>query len=168
MTNPWEDARAALNEEGFFNREQARIVSALITEHESLTRAMRATDDFRIADWLKLEAERDAAEAEVERLTTPPTDDEREALIAEVTTTLLDRIGAQRLSADLVRGVVTEWERRAGFRRQGPITDAMADAANQEWHDFVWGPEEPLSQRDLGITRQAWKAALEAAERARG
>jgi hypothetical protein len=54
----------------------------------------------------------------------------------------------------------------AGFRRQGPITDAQADAANQAWHDYVWADAPPLSRRDLGITRQAWKAALEAARAA--
>ena len=68
------------------------------------------------------------AEREVERLTAPPTDDEREALIREVAVELLDRIGAQRLTIDLVRGVVTEWERRAGFRRIADVPDASAIA----------------------------------------
>lgn len=43
------------------------------------------------------------------------------------------------------------------------ITDDMADRAQRAWHEFVWGPDEPLSARDIGITRQAWKTALRAA-----
>lgn len=54
---------------------------------------------------------------------TDRTPEEREALIRDVATALLDRIGAQRLSIDLVRGVVVEWERALEAEtstRQGP------------------------------------------------
>lgn len=44
-----------------------------------------------------------------------------------------------------------------------PVTDERADAAQIAFHEFVFGPDEPLTARDIGITRQAWKVALEAA-----
>ena len=43
------------------------------------------------------------------------------------------------------------------------ITDEMADAANIALHEFMWGPEEPLTRRDLGIIRQSMKVAIAAA-----
>jgi hypothetical protein len=95
---------------------------------------------------------------------TPPTDTEREALAK--------RLELYADQAEIADEAESEFSRDMNMaatllRRQGPITDEAADAANQAWHDFVWGPDEPLSQRDLGITRQAWKVAIEAAERAR-
>lgn len=44
------------------------------------------------------------------------------------------------------------------------VTDDMADQAAQAFHDYIRGPyAPPLSRRELGITRQAWKYALEEA-----
>lgn len=40
------------------------------------------------------------------------------------------------------------------------VTDDMADRAAQAFHEFTWGPEEPLTRRELAIVRQAWKHAL--------
>jgi hypothetical protein len=39
----------------------------------------------------------------------------------------------------------------------------MIEAAQDAFNEFVWGDEFPLTRRDKGITRQAWKCALEAA-----
>jgi hypothetical protein len=39
------------------------------------------------------------------------------------------------------------------------VTDDMADRAAQAFHEFTLG-EEPLTRRELGIVRQAWKYAL--------
>lgn len=47
------------------------------------------------------------------------------------------------------------------------ITDEMADAANIALHEFLWGPEEPLTRRDFGIIRQGMKVAIAAALEAR-
>lgn len=46
---------------------------------------------------------------------------------------------------------------------QGEPSDAQADAARIAFHEFCFGPNELLSERDLGIARLAWKAALRAA-----
>ena len=43
------------------------------------------------------------------------------------------------------------------------ITDEMVDAANAAMHEYVWGAEELLRRRDLGIIRQSMKAAIAAA-----
>ena len=48
-------------------------------------------------------------------------------------------------------------------RHTPTFTDEQADAANIAWHQFVFPQEEPPTPRDLGATRQAWKAALAAA-----
>lgn len=47
------------------------------------------------------------------------------------------------------------------------VTDEMADAANIALHEVLWGPEEPLTRRDLGIIRQPMKVAIAAALEAR-
>ncbi|HWU30213.1 MAG TPA: hypothetical protein VN041_14110, partial [Microbacterium sp.] len=47
---------------------------------------------------------------------------------------------------------------------QGEPTDAQADAAQKAFHEFTFGPDDDfLTPRRMGITRQAWKAALRAA-----
>lgn len=52
----------------------------------------------------------------------------------------------------------------SGISRPGvEVTDEMADRAAQAFHEFVLGPEEPMTRRELGITRQAWKYALKEA-----
>lgn len=43
------------------------------------------------------------------------------------------------------------------------VTDAMIEAAQEAMHDFTMGPDFPLTDRDKGITRQAWRVALKAA-----
>lgn len=44
------------------------------------------------------------------------------------------------------------------------VTEEMIEAAQEAYHDFVAGPDEPpLSHRQKGITRLAFRAALEAA-----
>ena len=41
------------------------------------------------------------------------------------------------------------------------IPDHVADAAQIEHYYFAFGPDaEPLTHRDLGISRQAWKCAI--------
>lgn len=55
----------------------------------------------------------------------------------------------------------------AGWRPPTERTDAEVDAAQLAYHEVAFGPGHPLSKRDLGITRQAMRAALEAADRAR-
>lgn len=40
--------------------------------------------------------------------------------------------------------------------------DDEVDAAQIAMHEYIFGPEEPLTERDKSITRQAWRAALEA------
>lgn len=52
-------------------------------------------------------------------------------------------------------------------RALGPITDEMVEAAQDAHHVFAFGPDEPpLTAREKGITRQAWRVALEAAAKA--
>lgn len=43
------------------------------------------------------------------------------------------------------------------------VTPEMADAAAIAFHEFVWGFDDPLTKRDLGVSRQAWIVAIEAA-----
>ena len=53
-------------------------------------------------------------------------------------------------------------DRRGG--EQVSITDEQADAAQIAFHEFVFGLDvAPPTRRDLGIQRQAWKVAIEAA-----
>lgn len=41
--------------------------------------------------------------------------------------------------------------------------DEAVEAMQDAYHEFVFGPEEPLSSRDKGITKQAEKVSLLAA-----
>lgn len=43
------------------------------------------------------------------------------------------------------------------------ISDDVADAAQIEFHEFIYGWEEPLTRRQLGFLRQAWKCAISVA-----
>lgn len=44
------------------------------------------------------------------------------------------------------------------------IPDEVADAAQIEHYEFVFGQDAvPLTRRQLGISRQAWKCAIAAA-----
>lgn len=40
------------------------------------------------------------------------------------------------------------------------IPDEVADESQLAFHEFVWGPENWPTKRELGISRQAWKCAL--------
>jgi hypothetical protein len=64
-----------------------------------------------------------------ERLTTPPTDDEMEPL-TDVIRHSIDRWGDLFPTPEVARYVADDVE-AAGFRRQGPITDAARDAARK-------------------------------------
>ena len=99
------------------------------------------------------------AEHEIERLTAPPTDDERHALEVAVREALgltATTLGVRRVVDSLVD---------AGFRRQGPITDAELEAAakslsslsDDEWAEV--GHQEHM--------KFYWVAARQALEAAR-
>lgn len=70
----------------------------------------------------------------------------------------------ERLAADLEL-----YQEHAGLTfprplKVEPVTDEQIEAAQDAFHEFVFGPrEQPLSPRERGITRQAWRVALEAA-----
>lgn len=52
----------------------------------------------------------------------------------------------------------------AEARLEALASDEAADRANLAFHEFCFGPgSTPVPQRELGITRQAWKCALAAA-----
>lgn len=53
----------------------------------------------------------------------------------------------------------------AGWQERQPIqvTAEMADRAQDAHHEYLFGNDDPLTERDKAITRQAWKVALEAA-----
>lgn len=187
-----EDARALLSnfdrlsdDARNFALPYAQALRALIAEHERLTAAPAAlVGKWSVRDTLtgtlypqpnKLIAQKVAemhGQSEVVLgwpETTPPTDAEREALVdhalriaskgVQINDGHTYSVHAHDLVdyAETIRALVLE------IRRHGPITDEEADRANQAFHDYVWGPEEPLTKRDLSITRQAWKCALEAA-----
>lgn len=91
--------------------------------------------------------------AEHERLTAPPTDDEREALAR----LLRGDVGIGGMPWETVADAYRKSADRAiaaGFRRQGPITDAYVDAVFQ-------GIRNGVAWRPLG--RDEVRAALEAA-----
>lgn len=67
--------------------------------------------------------------------------DEREALISEVTTELANRVGVQRLSVDLVRGIVNEWERRRSVVSTPEVRALIEEA--RTWANSI-APEERL------------------------
>ena len=60
-----------------------------------------------------------------------------------------------QLRAEFTNGYI------AGATR--PVTDEQADAAQIAFHEYVFGPDEPLTARDIGVARQAWKVAIQAA-----
>lgn len=43
------------------------------------------------------------------------------------------------------------------------IPDDAIEAAQDAFHEFVLGPDEPLTKRDKGITRLAYRVAIHAA-----
>lgn len=51
----------------------------------------------------------------------------------------------------------------AEWQASRPVTDEQADAAQIAFHEYVFGPDEPLTARDIGVARQAWKVAIQAA-----
>ena len=140
-----EDARAALAKHEHACDEAERIVG------------VRPADDVVTVALRELIAEH-------ERLTTPPSDDEREALArahfydwrrihpGTLTWATYGESHKQRFYdlADVAIG--------AGFRRQGPITDAQVDAALDSWFGISAGWNDK--------TRNSMRAVLEAARSA--
>jgi len=103
--------------------------------------------------------------AEHERLTTPPADDEMEPLTGVIRDSI-DRWGDLFPTPEVARYVADDVE-AAGFRRQGPITDAQVEAAakalaetfGEEPH-LPWDRWGELSRDEF---RQDARTALEAA-----
>jgi hypothetical protein len=56
-----------------------------------------------------------------------------------------------------IRSLIAEHER---------VTDEQIEAAQDAFHEFIFGFEGPLTRRDKSITRQGWRVALEAARNA--
>lgn len=121
----------------------AQALRALIAEHE---RQLQAFDGYA-ATIRAAEARAERAEAEVARLTTPPTDAEREALGRRVREVWIEwareqpepkpswlvpwnELGPADREVDMRIG-----EALAGFRRQGPITDDRTDRRSHDRHD---------------------------------
>lgn len=46
------------------------------------------------------------------------------------------------------------------------ITDSQITAAQNAYHEYCFGPEARLTDRQRGIDRQAWRVALQAAREA--
>lgn len=95
----------------------AETIRALVADHKALRHMhneLRSVCNAHIAE----------LEAEVESLTTPPADDEREALARILPA--WDRNGylVWEECLDIADAILA-----AGFRRQGPISDAQVEAA---------------------------------------
>ena len=54
-------------------------------------------------------------------------------------------------------------ELEAEVERLSRVTDEQIEAAQDAFHEFIFGFEGPLTRRDKSITRQGWRVALEAA-----
>jgi hypothetical protein len=90
----------------------------------------------------------------IERLTAPPSDDERETLSAFIDRDLAWAEGdPDKLAQALI-------ERFPGFRRQGPITDEQVEAAIR---GFDAAPDSIPDEMPQEATRRYFRAALEAA-----
>lgn len=146
MSEALDNARAALSEEGFFSREQRAVIEPLIAEHE--------------------------------RLTAPPTDDEREELVdIEITHRPTSWNGGSGCTCGIANPGLTmhlqQWHRAhlmdvilaAGFRRQGPVTDADLGIMAQRFYEVA--NESPditfHSMTVKPVIVGALRAALEAA-----
>lgn len=57
----------------------------------------------------------------------------------------------------------TDWD-GAGYQARlitaDDIPDDAADRAQIAFHEFTFGDDEPMTQRELGIARRAWKVAI--------
>lgn len=116
----------------------------------------------------RVEALRDLI-SEVERLTAPPTDDERKAMLESI------EAGMEYYAReDIPEDGLTEVEQiadfliDAGFRRRAPITDEMVDAALNGYLELDGEAETyPATIRWRERNARYMRAALEAAEAAR-
>ncbi|MCC2033085.1 hypothetical protein [Microbacterium allomyrinae] len=127
--------------------------------------SMTAADVVAVADMLDRYAEL------LERLAAPPTDDEREALgrlLRELLTTDDEdpENGEPGWSLVAMRNQILA----AGFRRQGPITDEMVDAAARAIFevghidgDYTWAEMVREDPSRADIWRADARTALEAA-----
>ena len=144
------DLRAGIPQRGDYpeyDREHEDLdkIAALIAEHERLTRDR----DLTAAENAELLRENLA-------LTAPPTDDEREALagIAREAWAHYQAIQDDPEFGGDFEDVLAYRLGLAGFRRQGPITDAQYIAARDAYEDASSGHV---------VTEVAMRAALEAA-----
>lgn len=144
---------------------------ALATRLEDPTSRWGDTDAARVVR---------ALIAEYERLTAPPTDDEREALEEwsfEHRPILSMRDGSIASCKCMDRVFITgqeDWDQHiadailaSGFRRQGPVTDAQVEAAARVFYESQTGSADGFNG---SLYRYAWermaRAALEAAREA--
>lgn len=138
----WDDSPVALR----------NALDALIAEHEALC----SRHDENVGAIDRLLAER------AERLTAPPTDDEREAL-EKVIKANDGRILALKQVHETADAILA-----AGFRRQGPITDEWApDPRTLRWAaDHISRTEPTYGNATAFITPYIPGAAKELRERA--
>lgn len=159
-------------------------LDALIAEHERLTEDLRITDEIAVG----LERKRQAAVAELERLTerleeayrigangwgkaiekaeevkrltAPPADDEREALYDGAWRAISGRNEPWGGCAEREK-VMRVAEFAAGFRRQGPITDAQVDAAVLAFHEVEGSSEDghAYAHRNMRVALEAARGA---------
>lgn len=64
---------------------------------------------------------------------------------------------------EAARKQLEAWEqyKAEGHTDPNTIPDEVADAAQIEHYEFAFGSDaEPLTRRELGISRQAWKCAI--------
>jgi hypothetical protein len=133
---------------------------------DARTRIIAKLDRIPDSDAVTLDkADVRALIAEHERLTAPPTDVERSMLEATISDALFDWDGDTRPA-----GRITEYVLAAGFRRQGPITDAQVEAAAEAlWGEDRRGTYQPgypysgLAEEGRERLRVRARAALEAA-----
>jgi hypothetical protein len=132
-----EDARVVLTEHPRNDIFLRAALRDLIAEHERLT----AENDRLRVMWDK--SGKNDLLAEIERLTTPPTDDERALISAIAGDRGLSSVQCDALADDLVA---------VGFRRQGPITDER-HAGYRQLHELVKDAPEGV-RRAVGNEQQ--------------
>lgn len=129
----------------------------LFAAAQAASESLQGDDDplenaFQMRDWEEVErilAERRSAPA-----------DELEALAKIISNSVMEDFAGSRNEADREGAHVARDVIAAGFRRQGPITDAMVEAAEAAAFQFPDSPEYPTF-KDWRMARM--RAALEAA-----